>query len=67
MGTALLMCVCYVGLSLFIFKAGVSLLGLCVFTRITLAIIAYRKNISMGLGELSPLTVSKQDTQYLKQ
>ena len=35
-GTALLMCVYYAGLSLFIFKAGLSLLGLCVFTRITL-------------------------------
>ena len=30
------MCVYYAGLSLFIFKAGLSLLGLCIFTRITL-------------------------------
>ena len=35
-GTALLMYVYYAGLSLFIFKVSLSLLGLCVFTPITL-------------------------------
>ena len=36
MGTALFIYVYFVGISLSIFKAGLSLLGLCVFTRITL-------------------------------